>query len=324
MRLDAAKHLDLPELVHNEIRISIPDKVRRVYDDIERDFFAELDSGEELLAQSSTAKYLLCRQMASGSYYDPDNEDKRVTIPFHKSKSERLLSLIEELHGKPLLVAYVYRSDLEQIQKDHRKKYPSIGGHTSEKQARQYLDQWNRRELPVLLAQCSSISHGLNMQAGGNDLCFYSLTDNLEDYEQLIRRIYRRGVKGQVRVHYLLARGTIDSAVYRRIKTKETNERSLLEAKTQCPRCKWNDTPYCGRSQTKSTPCPDFELRREFEMPGQRRVCLCPTCENQSPYYFCKADRDTTLFGDCAEYSEKKERGKENFLGPMLEFLRGH
>jgi SNF2 family DNA or RNA helicase len=229
MRLDAAKHLDLPDLVHNRIKVTLPKKAQQVYDDIEKDFLAELDDGDELVALNSTSKYLLCRQLANGSYYDPQTEDKRV-LPMHKAKTERLKLLIDELNGKPLLVAYVYRADLEQIEKEIKGKVPSIGGHTSERQARAYLDQWNRRELPVLCAQCSSISHGLNMQAGGNDLCFYSLTDNLEDYEQLIRRIYRRGVKGQVRVHYLLADETIDAAVYRRIKSKEQTERTLLEA----------------------------------------------------------------------------------------------
>jgi SNF2 family DNA or RNA helicase len=229
MRLDAEKHLDLPELVHNEISISLPPLVQDTYEDIEREFFSELVDGG-LMAPNATAKYLLCRQMASGAYYDPQGPEKRITVPLHLAKIEALKNLIDELQGKPIIVAYVYRSDLEQIQKAFNYSLPSIGGHTSEAKARGYLDKWNRRELPVLLAQCSSISHGLNMQAGGNDLCFYSLTDNLEDYEQLIRRIYRRGVSGQVRVHYLLARNTIDRAVFRRIKNKEAAERSLLEA----------------------------------------------------------------------------------------------
>jgi len=235
MRLDADDYLDLSEIVHNKILISLSKRDQKHYDNVERDYFTELDTGEDLIAPSGSVKYLLCRQMASGSYYDPGRPDKKVktVIPFHKRKTERLAELIDELHGKPLIVAYVYRSDMTQIQKDLKKKLPCIGGHTSEKLARAHLKRWNQKKIPVLLVQASSVAHGLNMQSGGNDLCFYSLTDHLEDYEQLIKRIHRRGTKGQVRVHYLIMRNTFDIMAYRRIRNKEATERDLLKALEQ-------------------------------------------------------------------------------------------
>jgi len=232
MRLDAADHLNLPELIHNPIRISLSEKDQGHYDNVESKLFTELDTGEDLIAPSSSVKYLLCRQMASGSYYDPGRPDKKIktVTPFHKRKTERLAELIEELHGKPLIVAYVYRSDLIQIQKDLKKKLPSIGGHTSEKRAQAYLAQWSKGKIPVLLVQASSVAHGVNKLIGGNDLCFYTLTDHLEDYEQLIRRLLRRGAKGTIRVHYLIMRDTLDVVAYQRTKRKEKTERDLLKA----------------------------------------------------------------------------------------------
>ncbi|NIV93780.1 hypothetical protein GWN42_13525 [candidate division KSB1 bacterium] len=232
MRLDAEEHLDLPEIIHNEIRFSLPKKIQSNYDDVEKDLFTELETGQDLIVPSSSAKYLLCRQMASGSYYDPNRPDKRykLSIPFHKAKTERLAELIDELHGKPLIVAYVYESDMLQIQKDLKKKFPVIGGKTSETVARSHLKKWNQKKIPVLLVQTATVAHGLNMQKGGNDICFYTLTDHLEDYEQLIRRIYRKGTTGQVRIHYLIAKNTIDVVALRRIRKKETTERSLLKA----------------------------------------------------------------------------------------------
>lgn len=228
MRLDAAKHLDLPELVHNEIKISLPEDVQEKYEEIEKTFFTEVDE-EEILVLSSSGKYLLCRQMSNGAFYTPDVEI-RETKYLHSCKTEALKDLIDELNGKPILVAYVYHADAELILKDLKRNIPIIGGQTAENEAARHIKKWNRGELPILLAQSAAIAHGLNLQAGGNDICFFSLTDHLEDYEQLIRRIYRQGVMGQVRIHYLICRDTIDEAVLSRIKTKERAERAMLSA----------------------------------------------------------------------------------------------
>jgi SNF2 family DNA or RNA helicase len=75
-----------------------------------------------------------------------------------------------------------------------------------------------------------SMAHGLNMQSGGNDLIFYSIPNNLENYQQLIKRLHRRGVAGQVRVHRIAARGTVDEAVVKALGRKADVQKNLLDA----------------------------------------------------------------------------------------------
>jgi len=234
----------LPERIIKDVRITLGERARKIYDDIERTLFAEID-GNQVAAPNQSSKYLLCRQLANGRMYDPatvqpdgdDGVDRgRKVHKVHAEKIEALDNILDELQGKPALVAYYFRHDLTAIMAHLEKRFPRmgscpfIGAGVSVSKANQHIDDWNKGRLPVLVVHPQSLAHGLNLQAGGNDLIFYGLTDNLEDYQQLIKRLHRRGVKGQVRVHRLIATDTMDEAVIKRLNSKATNQTALLDA----------------------------------------------------------------------------------------------
>ncbi len=74
------------------------------------------------------------------------------------------------------------------------------------------------------------MSHGLNLQSGGSDIIWFSLTDDLENYIQFNRRIYRQGQKNQVRIHHIIAEDTVDIAIMARLQSKEKTQNALLKA----------------------------------------------------------------------------------------------
>ena len=204
----------LPERVVNDVKISLNASARKIYDKMEKKLFAEID-GELVEAPGQSSNYLLCRQIANGRMYDPDdiqpNEDEpdrgRKVHKIHADKIEALNDILDELQGKPALIAYYFRHDLTALKSALERRYPKIGAcpfigaGVNVTTANKHIDDWNNRRLPVLVVHPASLAHGLNLQAGGNDLIFFSLTDVLEDYQQLIKRLHRRGVQGQVRIH---------------------------------------------------------------------------------------------------------------------------
>lgn len=226
IRFDASTFADLPSLVINDVRVTLPEKVAKFYAGVESEMFGELDGGD-LLVPNASAKYLLCRQIANGNYYDPDTREVK---PVHGEKIEALKDLIDELQGKPALVAYYFRHDLAALRAALGASVPVIGSDTPTAEINRLLAAWNAGTLPILLVHPDSMAHGLNMQAGGLDLIFYSLIDNLENYQQLIARLHRRGAAGQVRVHRLIAVGTIDRAVCRALDSKAATQSALLDA----------------------------------------------------------------------------------------------
>lgn len=228
LRLDAKDHLDMPRLVDHKIYVDLPGEIEREYKRLERELFMRLDSGEELTASSAGAMYVMCRGVANGGAYDAD----KAPVHVHDTKVEALADLLEELNGKSLLVAYAFKHDLERIRANRVfRSAPVVCGGVSSEETEAIIAKWNAKQSPVLLVQPQAMSHGLNLQAGGHDVAWFGLTDQLEVYQQFNARLYRQGqASDQVRIHHILARGTVDEAIYARLHEKAGVQQTLLDA----------------------------------------------------------------------------------------------
>ena len=150
----AADHLQMPECVFNEVRVTLSERERQTYDTMRSELVVSL-GGEEVDAGNAAALGNKLSQMANGAVY---GEDKRV-FPIHDRKLDALEDLIEAANGKPVLVAYWFQHDRERIAARLRKLHiPFTLLDTSESIAR-----WNRGELPVALIHPASAGHGLNL-----------------------------------------------------------------------------------------------------------------------------------------------------------------
>lgn len=227
IRFDEKQFAELPPKIINKIDITLPEKASSYYRSIESGFLNDLDLSGVVSDISASGKYLLCRQIASGQHYDPEDKDKVHYV--HDAKIECLQNIIEELQGKPLLIAYYFKHDLTAIRKRYPKA-PNIGSDTDPAEIVQILDQWNAGKLPLLTVHPDSMSHGLNMQTGGSDLFWYTLTNSLESFLQLNKRLHRAGAREQVRIHVPIAKGTVDEMVIKSLTAKEQNQKSLLDA----------------------------------------------------------------------------------------------
>ena len=240
LEMSADDYLDMPDRLFNDINIELPVKAMSHYKKMEKEFFIELDEAE-VSAEATAQASMKCHQIANGNVYEdvPEGLDdheirafkrNRKPIHIHKAKIEGLKNLIDELNGKPLLIAYHYKHDLNALKKLLGKDVPYIGSGVSPNQAKSIEADWNAGKLPILLGHPASMGHGLNLQASGNDICWYSLTWNLEEYLQFNARIYRQGVKGSVRIHHLIATNTVDEAMLLRLGERAAEQHDLRTA----------------------------------------------------------------------------------------------
>jgi SNF2 family DNA or RNA helicase len=225
-------HIKLPELVENYIHVELPPKAKTIYAQMERDMFAQLDDNTEVVAKASAQVTLKCHQIANGNLYEDleefETSKTRESVQVHTSKISALSDLVDELQGKPLLVAYHYQHDLLALKQTFGDKTPHIGGGIDVKTTSNIVSKWNAGEIPLLFGHPVSMAHGLNMQGACNDVCWFSLTWNLEDYLQFTRRVYRSGAKGtSVRVHHLVAKDTVDEAMVLRLKSRDKQQLDL-------------------------------------------------------------------------------------------------
>jgi SNF2 family DNA or RNA helicase len=87
----------------------------------------------------------------------------------------------------------------------------------------------------VLCAHPASAGHGLNLQAGGNILAYFTSGWNLEEDQQILERIgptrqAQAGLNREVYVHRIVARDTVDELVAIRRQTKADVQEILLNA----------------------------------------------------------------------------------------------
>ena len=164
-----------------------------------------------------------CRQIASGFIYD----DAQKPTWLHEAKFEALSDLLEELQGKPVLIFYNFVETALHLAERFGAKL--IKGAASETQ-RELLQAWNRGEVPIIAAHPASAGHGLNMQDGGHHIIWFDPTWDLEHYLQANARLHRQGQKYTVYVHRLVARGTLEQAIIKRLEGKDKMQSDLLSA----------------------------------------------------------------------------------------------
>lgn len=142
----------------------------------------------------------------------------------HDLKIDALKEILEDANGKPVLVAWTYRSDLERLLKA-LKKYKPV-------QLKDDADvvNWNEGKYQVMLMHPASGGHGLNLQSGGHIIVWFGQTWSLELYQQFNARLDRQGQTDKVIINRLIARNTIDQKVVKAIEGKDIKQNGLMEA----------------------------------------------------------------------------------------------
>ena len=218
MSLKAADYIRMPDRIDNVIRVELPEKARKIYDDMARDLVLGVGEPNEITATSAAALSNKLLQMANGRVYT----DEGAVVDIHTAKIEALQEIAEANEGKPILVFYAYRHDLD-VLKNHFSESRCLTGPED-------LREWNIGRIPMLLAHPASTAYGLNLQAGGHIIVWFGLTWSLEQYQQANARLYRQGQERPVVIHHLVAKGTVDEHVMKALSTKAAGQEALLEA----------------------------------------------------------------------------------------------
>jgi SNF2 family DNA or RNA helicase len=209
-------YLKLPELVMNEVKVKLSEKEAHCYQTLQQELVLPL-KGKEIDAVNAAALSGKLLQMANGAVYDEDG----AVVQIHDRKLDALEDLIEAANGKPVLVAYWFKHDLERI----LSRFPA-----EKLDSPDSIKRWNNGEIPVAVVHPASAGHGLNLQAGGSNLIWFGLTWSLELYQQTNARLWRQGQKDTVVIHHLVAEGTIDERVIKALKNKDNTQAALIDA----------------------------------------------------------------------------------------------
>ncbi len=209
-------YLNMPQLISNSVCVAMDERERELYDWMKRDMVVAL-GGAEIDAVSAAALSGKLLQMANGAVYTEDGK----SVQLHDRKLDALEDLVESANGKPVLVAYWYRHDLERI----KARIP-----VREIQSSADIAGWNTGKIPIAVIHPASAGHGLNLQFGGSTLIWFGLTWSLELYQQTNARLYRQGQTGTVVIHHIITAGTMDENVMQALERKDKTQTALIDA----------------------------------------------------------------------------------------------
>ena len=215
--MKSTDHLQMPELITSQYEVQLSEDEEKRYEELKADFILELPEGEITAANAASLTGKLS-QLANGAIYDDDGN----ILEFHDRKLDALEDIIESANGKPLLVAYWFKHDLQRIKK--RFDVREI------KNSKDIID-WNNGDIPVAVIHPASAGHGLNLQAGGSTLVWFGLTWSLELYQQTNARLWRKGqTSGTVVIEHIITKGTIDERILKALSLKEVTQNALIDA----------------------------------------------------------------------------------------------
>ena len=209
-------YLKMPDLVMNEVSVRLPEQEWQHYQMLKDEMVLSLN-GRDIDAANAAALSGKLLQLASGAVYG----DEGAVITIHDRKLDGLEDLIEAANGKPVLIAYWFKHDRDRI----LKRFPA-----EQLDSEKSIRRWNAGEIPLALIHPASAGHGLNLQAGGSTLIWFSLTWSLELYQQTNARLWRQGQNETVVIHHLVAKDTIDEDVRAALAKKDAGQAALLQA----------------------------------------------------------------------------------------------
>ncbi|MDI9551715.1 MAG: DEAD/DEAH box helicase [Bacteroidota bacterium] len=215
--MKSTDHLKMQELVENVVGVTLSSDERDKYDEMRKEMVVALKDIEIDAVNAASLSNKLC-QMANGAIYDENHDVHHI----HDRKLDALEDLIEGANGKPVMVAYWFRHDLERI----KKRFAVREIRTSADMA-----DWNAGKIPVAVVHPASAGHGLNLQSGGNTLVWFGLTWSLELYQQTNARLWRQGQQSEtVVIHHIMAKDTIDESILNALRKKDKTQSALIDA----------------------------------------------------------------------------------------------
>lgn len=212
--------LELPEFIVNDQGVHLSHKTMLEYKAFERELVLSLPNDIELTAPNKAVLTGKLMQFANGAVYGPE---KRV-IEMHREKIDALGEMLEELNGKPVLIFYAFRHDIERIQRYLKSFKLRLLQKTGD------IHDWNKGVLPGMLLHPASAGHGLNLQHGGSNSIWFQRPWSMELKEQADARLYRPGVKNNVVCSTLFCHKTIDIDVMNSNAARVAEGRAITDA----------------------------------------------------------------------------------------------
>jgi SNF2 family DNA or RNA helicase len=229
-RITKADALDLPPETDETRHTELEPEAKRVYKQIARESYAEIESGEVTAANILTR--LLRLSQITGGYL---NTDEGRTHEVSRAKLSALEELLEDVvlgEEKKLVIFARFVSEIAAIRKLIQSKgiqYAWIAGEIKMEDRGEMVRSFQEEpEIKVFIAQIQTAGLGITLTAADTAV-FYSLDFNFANYSQARARIHRIGQRSACTYIHLIAPGTVDEKIMEALASKEDMARRVVD-----------------------------------------------------------------------------------------------
>lgn len=242
-RVTKSDALDLPEQTFENRYIQLSDADRKVYDQLKRDSYAELESGGEISAPTVLTKLLRLQQL-TGGFLRLDDTDAPKQV--NHAKLDALMEIVGDCvdAGQKVVVFARFTAEIDLIVSALKKAGVTFGVIDGRTPTEHKVDRatgvhtMSRSEVvedfqtnpktTVFLAQIQTAGLGITLHAASTAV-FYSLDFNYANYVQALARIHRIGQHHPCTYIHLIVEKSVDSKVLKAISAKDDLAKSVVD-----------------------------------------------------------------------------------------------
>lgn len=211
IRHELEKCFDMPgQIVHNLV-ISLPAKVRRLYEQMAKEQAILLNKTKVITAVNGGVAAQKLLQIAAGSIYDND----RLIEIIDTQRAELIADLCEARENTIIAFVWHHQRDMIIAALEKRgRKVAYIDGTVSNPRTRnKIIEDYQNGLYDDILLHPAAAAHGITLTRATTTI-WASPTYRYEWFDQLNRRAYRKGQERRCEVIVITAEGTLDMHAY--------------------------------------------------------------------------------------------------------------
>lgn len=219
--------LDLPEIIEEVREIELEPKAMKMYQEIEKESYTELQNSE-VSAVNVLTKLLRLSQLTGGHLTDDDGDCNAVSTAKLAALEDIVDSVMAE--NKKLVIMARFVPEMNDIQEMLEKKgigYAAVRGGVKDRaeEIRRFQED---SDCMVFIGQIAAAGLGITLTAAST-MVFYSMDYSMSNFEQAKARIHRVSQKNDCLYIYLIAKGTVDRKVLKSLRNKVDLAKLLVD-----------------------------------------------------------------------------------------------
>jgi SNF2 family DNA or RNA helicase len=218
--------LKLPPLTETVIPVILPPHARRIYNDMEEDYYARVES-HEITASNAAAANVKLQQICQGYCLSNDGPGApKKLLHLHTAKQDALRDLLDGLPPRePVVIFCRFIADRQVI----HTLCASMGRTTSELSGSlKTHEDWRAGHTDILICEYKAASEAQNFSRS-NYIIYYSLNYSWSAFDQSKARCSIHDKTSGIGIYYLMGRNTVDYRIKRALEKRGDTMKELCE-----------------------------------------------------------------------------------------------